>query len=213
MTAKPEVTHRKITSSKGEKLRFIIMATDGRKSLLHPLAQLLIFLSVWDCLTSEEATLLVASHISHRTHSDIAKTDLPKKFRLLPQPKDRLYPAEDLPGTGQRSNGSWVFEGDDNAATHLIRNSIAGADRVRRGELLSLTGKITRRVRDDVTVTCVVADTLELRPDLVLYSLGNSDGSRCMRSSQLVGDSGFGLWRLGLGLNNSKYATFASGHR
>ena len=187
MTAKPEVTYRKITPINGEMLRFVIMATDGRESNpSQPSCPIIDGLTVWDCLTSEEATLLVASHISHRTHSDISKTDLPKLFRLLPQPKDRLYPAEDLPGSGSRSSGSWVFEDDDNAATHLIRNSIAGADRVRRGELLSLTGKITRRVRDDVTVTCVLVCASELTPDVALCFLVNSWDELRARSEEAV---------------------------
>ncbi len=110
---------------------------------------------MWDRITSEESTLLVASHLSHRAHSDIPKTELPKQYPLLPPVKDRPYPAEDLPGTAKRSNGAWVFEGDENAATHLIKNSLAGADRPYRNQLLSMHGEVTRNVRDDITVMCV----------------------------------------------------------
>jgi pyruvate dehydrogenase phosphatase len=60
---------------------------------------------------------------------------------------------QDLPGTGDRAAGSWVYEGDENAATHLIRNSLAGGDRKLRGELLSMHGGVTRWMRDDITVT------------------------------------------------------------
>ena len=38
MTARPEVEHRKINPMNGEKLRFVIMATDGRK-LTEPLIE------------------------------------------------------------------------------------------------------------------------------------------------------------------------------
>ncbi|MGG6497898.1 UNVERIFIED_CONTAM: protein phosphatase 2C family protein, partial [Bacteroidetes bacterium 56_B9] len=31
VTARPEVTHRRINPETGEKLRFVVMATDGRK--------------------------------------------------------------------------------------------------------------------------------------------------------------------------------------
>ena len=37
VTARPEVTHRKLRSETGEKLRFVVMATDGRKLRPYPL--------------------------------------------------------------------------------------------------------------------------------------------------------------------------------
>ncbi|WVQ82583.1 hypothetical protein IAT38_004713 [Cryptococcus sp. DSM 104549] len=138
VTARPEVTYRKLHPETGEQLKFIVMATDG----------------LWDRITSEEATLLTASYLSHPTHSDIPKIALPNLFPLAPPlPADqRPYPAQDLP---QPSAEAWVYEGDANAATHLIRNSLAGADKKTRGELLSLTGKVSRWMRDDITVTVV----------------------------------------------------------
>jgi len=65
----------------------------------------------------------------------------------------RPYPVQEMPGKGKRKVGAWAFEGDANAATHLIRNALGGADRKERGELLSLHGKTTRYFRDDMTVT------------------------------------------------------------
>lgn len=127
--------------------------------------------AVWDNMTSEEATLLLASHLAHPTHSDIHKSTLPQQFPLAPYPGQsadaattpaqqaaltagtRLYPVEDLPGSAPRSNGTWCFAGDDNAATHLIRNSLGGGDKAKRRELLSLKGDVSRWFRDDVTVT------------------------------------------------------------
>jgi pyruvate dehydrogenase phosphatase len=110
---------------------------------------------VWDRITSEEAILLVASYLSHPRHSDIPRKTLPTSFPLRPPlpESERPYPAQDQPGTADRAEGSWVFEGDKNAATHLIRNSLAGGDRKLRGELLSINGKVTRWLRDDITVT------------------------------------------------------------
>ncbi|OCF43111.1 hypothetical protein I317_03080 [Kwoniella heveanensis CBS 569] len=134
VTARPEVTYRKLRNERGERLRFIIMATDG----------------LWDRLTSEEATLLLASYLAHPKHADIAKTTLPTLYPLAEPTSERPYPAQDLP---QPKGESWAFEGDNNAATHLIRNSLAGADRKSRAELLSLSGKVSRWMRDDVTVT------------------------------------------------------------
>ncbi|WVO16054.1 hypothetical protein L204_103719 [Cryptococcus depauperatus] len=138
VTAKPEVAYRKLHSKSGEELKFIIMATDG----------------LWDRLTSEEATLLVASYLAHSSHPPVYKTSLPKLFPLSsPLPLfQRLYPAQNYP---QPEGETWVYEDDSNAATHLIRNSLAGGNLDLRAKLLSLTGKVSRWMRDDVTVTVI----------------------------------------------------------
>ncbi|WVQ72334.1 hypothetical protein IAR50_001885 [Cryptococcus sp. DSM 104548] len=138
VTARPEITYRKLHPESGERLRFIVMATDG----------------LWDRITSEEAALLTASYLSHPTRKPIPKTSLPKLFPLAPPlPKsEQLYPAQELP---QPEGETWVYEGDENAATHLIRNSLAGGDVKLRGELMSLSGKVSRWMRDDVTVSVV----------------------------------------------------------
>lgn len=127
------------------------MATDGCTWIFHFNENA--DQTVWDRMTSEEATLLLASYLSHPTHTDIPKSTLPANFHLMPPMTERLYPAEDLPGSKPRASGAWAYEGDQNAATHLIRNSLGGADRNKRGELLSITGKVTRYLRDDITVT------------------------------------------------------------
>ncbi|KAK6904804.1 hypothetical protein I204_08407 [Kwoniella mangroviensis CBS 8886] len=136
VTARPEVTYRKLKNEDGDQLKFVIMATDG----------------LWDRLTSEESVLLIASYLDHSKHSDISKTELPNLYPLLPSKGERPYPVQDLP---QPKDGSWAYEGDTNAATHLIRNSLAGANRKNRAELLSLNGKVSRWMRDDVTCTVV----------------------------------------------------------
>lgn len=105
-------------------------------------------------MTSEEATLLVASHLSHPTHSSITKKALQQSITLGPyaEGQERLHPVQDLPGTADRTEGAWVFEGDANAATHLIRNSLSGEGEVKRRELLSLKGPMAKCARDDITV-------------------------------------------------------------
>lgn len=109
--------------------------------------------TVWDELTSEEAVLLVASYLRHPARTDLPKTLLPVAFPLVETPaEERKYPVQSLPGQGDRREGSWAYEGDANAATHLIRNSLGGGDRERRARLLSLHGPFTRCKRDDVTV-------------------------------------------------------------
>lgn len=110
--------------------------------------------AVWDRITSEESTLLVASYMAHPSHKPLPKSALPKRFPLAPPPSTRPYPAQDLPApTGEAASDAWVYEGDGNAATHLIRNSLAGGDVKTRGELMSLSGKVSRWMRDDITVT------------------------------------------------------------
>lgn len=142
VTARPEVTFRKLNPHTGEKLRFVVLATDG----------------LWDRITSEESTLLLASYLAHPSHTPLPKSALPKRFPLAPPPPgaERPYPAQDLPApTGEAASDTWVYEGDENAATHLIRNSLAGGDVKTRGELVSLSGKVSRWMRDDITVTVV----------------------------------------------------------
>lgn len=136
VTARPEVTYRPLDTKDGEKLKFVVLATDG----------------LWDCITSEEATLLVAGYLAHAKREDIGKTDLANQIKVK-RTEPAPYPVQDMPGTGKRAQGVWVFEGDENAATHLIRNAQGLGDRKRRGELLSLHGKVARWFRDDTSTT------------------------------------------------------------
>ncbi|KAK4684063.1 pyruvate dehydrogenase phosphatase, partial [Tremellales sp. Uapishka_1] len=138
----PEVTFRKLHPDNGEELKFLIVATDG----------------LWDRLSSEEATLLMAGYLAHPAHSDIPKTDMPKLFQLQPESDERPWPAEASPGMADKASGSWVFEGDTNACTHLIRNSLGGDDRELRRERLSLQGEAGRPARDDITAVVVFFD-------------------------------------------------------
>lgn len=110
--------------------------------------------AVWDRITSEEAALLMAGYLAHPKREDVNKEKLASEITVAAT-EPRPYPVQEMPGTGKRKTGAWAFEGDDNAATHLIRNALGGADRKERGELLSLHGKTARWFRDDMTVTCV----------------------------------------------------------
>jgi hypothetical protein len=94
----------------------------------------------------------MAAYLNHKEHSDIPKPELPKLFPLAaPQPK-RPWPAEPLPGAPGRTEGRWVFENDKNAATHLIRNNLAGnGDRTVRRMVMSLRDNAARQMRDDMT--------------------------------------------------------------
>jgi pyruvate dehydrogenase phosphatase len=94
----------------------------------------------------------MASYLNPPANGAIAKAHMPEQYRLGPPVEPRPYPALPLPATTEENkNGSWVF-GDKNAATHLIRNSLAGGDAQKRNELLSVHGEVTRWLRDDISV-------------------------------------------------------------
>ncbi|WVQ81289.1 hypothetical protein IAT38_003412 [Cryptococcus sp. DSM 104549] len=131
ITAEPEVVWRDLHPDNGEELKFVLLATDG----------------LWDRMTSEEASLLLASHLAAQHSPDVPKDLLPSIFPHTPSlPEDQHpFPKEELATTG-----SWVFE-DDNAATHLVRNSLGGGDRVLRKQFLSMRSPGVRAIRDDIT--------------------------------------------------------------
>lgn len=110
---------------------------------------------MWDKLSSEEACLLAAAYYDKPLQEPIAKMHLPLRYPLVP-PAYRMrrpYPAEPLQGTmGVYAEGQWVFQGDDNAATHLLRNAMGRGDDWERQRMLSLTGPMARSYRDDTTV-------------------------------------------------------------
>ncbi|WVQ80477.1 hypothetical protein IAT38_002582 [Cryptococcus sp. DSM 104549] len=131
VTAEPEVVWRDLHPASGEQLKFVAMSTDG----------------LWDRLTSEEASHLLTAHLSQRKQPDILQSDITSLFpHQDPLPEgEHPYPKQDT-----ATDGSWVFE-DDNAATHLVRNGLGGADRVLRRQMLSVKKPGVRQVRDDIT--------------------------------------------------------------
>ena len=110
---------------------------------------------MWDMLSSEEACLLLAAYYDRPLRDPISKTELPHlyPFTLPLKGSRKPYPAEPLPGTtGVYSKGEWVFKGDDNAATHLIRNGLGRGSDWERQRFLSLTPPWSRKYRDDTSV-------------------------------------------------------------
>lgn len=122
---------------------------------------------MWDKLSSEEACLLAAAYYDRPLQDPIAKTQLTKAYPLAGPPEGvrRPYPAEPFPGTmGVYAEGQWVFQGDDNAATHLLRNAMGRGDDWERQRMLSLVGPMARSYRDDTTVMCVDSSRTMLIP-------------------------------------------------
>lgn len=117
-------------------------------------------------MTSEEAVILVAELLDNQIQGSvdaqgqgpgglIPKWILPfqSKFEdlMASADKDRPYPADAMPGSEGRCKGSWVFK-DQNAATHLVRNSIGDGDEKLRRQMMSAVGDAgVREARDDVT--------------------------------------------------------------
>ncbi|KAE8350092.1 phosphatase 2C-like domain-containing protein [Aspergillus coremiiformis] len=128
LTAEPVVTSTKMDPSKPS---FLIMATDG----------------MWDMLSNQQAVDLVAqwleSRVAERT-SQSGPTDEPFDF-------------------GQFYGVNWKLAErttiqDDNAAVHLLRNSLGGNDHELVSGRLGGISPSARHLRDDMTVQVVFFD-------------------------------------------------------
>ncbi|KAJ9103108.1 hypothetical protein QFC21_002530 [Naganishia friedmannii] len=136
VTARPEVIYKSLAGDAIQgQLKFIVMATDG----------------LWDNITSEEAVGLVATHLAHPKHSPISRSAV--QSSLLPELRESR---DKYPGPRPKEEalgGEWVYQ-DENAATHLIRNSLGTGKRTVY-EMLSMKAPIARWLRDDVTCSVI----------------------------------------------------------
>ncbi|KAJ5212156.1 protein serine/threonine phosphatase 2C [Penicillium cinerascens] len=128
LTAEPVVTSTKIDPNKPS---FLIMASDG----------------IWDMLSNQQAVNLVTKWIE-------ASTGEKRKSELEP-----VYGPFDL---GRFENGvDWKFEEkrttvqDENAAVHLVRNSLGGNHHEMVAGRLAFSSPFSRNQRDDMTVQVV----------------------------------------------------------
>jgi len=142
VTARPEVTHRKLSlppyanpSAKPKStMRFLVLATDG----------------LWDELSSEEVVALVGGHLAG-IKGNVPKAQLPEMVRTTSgSPTVNGKSSEPRRST----EGKWAFV-DDNVCTHLIRNALGGADESKLRKLLSIPAPLSRSYRDDITATVV----------------------------------------------------------
>lgn len=130
ITAEPVVTTADVKAGD-----FLILGCDG----------------LWESLTSEEVVMLVGAWVKEATAKGKKSTE--KKSQLtLPSPpeskeKTIRYQYWQIP--------KQFVNVDSNASTHLIRNALGGADTETMTALLSRTGSLSRRLRDDITVTVV----------------------------------------------------------
>ncbi|KAG7097198.1 hypothetical protein E1B28_004569 [Marasmius oreades] len=133
VTARPVISHRKLSFENPPSRRFIVIATDG----------------LWDALSSQEVVSLVGGFLSG-LRGNIRKCDLPS---LVPT----VTGNPGIDGKEKRTkadDGTWAFV-DDNISAHLIRNALGGGDEFALRRLLSIPAPYSRRYRDDITVTVV----------------------------------------------------------
>jgi pyruvate dehydrogenase phosphatase len=101
-------------------------------------------------MTSEEATLLLTAYSDEPAApaKSITKSQLARKYHYLSPREPRPWPAEDLPGSREGDEtDTWTF-GDENAALHLIRNSLGPGNTDERKWRLSAN---LRKYRDDAS--------------------------------------------------------------
>lgn len=150
VTAEPEITTTKINSERGD---FLILGSDG----------------VFEMLTNEELVGLVAQWIDVKMPENASTTikshDSPGVLqKLFGFSKKDQSTVEDVSSNKdaqkqviRRAAGirpSFTVQ-DDNVATHIIRNALGGADQDQVSMLISIPAPLSRRYRDDLTVTVV----------------------------------------------------------
>ncbi|KAJ3080579.1 hypothetical protein HK102_002959 [Quaeritorhiza haematococci] len=149
VTAEPEVTHYKLspptnnlpTTTKDDKGRdrFLILASDG----------------LYDALSSEECVELVAKYMEKQKM--LGNTvNRPQKGQV------DFFSTTAVKGEDGKKKKNWSFE-DENAATHLIRNALGGADEERVGKLLAIPPPYSRRYRDDMTVAVIFLGDVDVK--------------------------------------------------
>ncbi|KAG0074915.1 hypothetical protein BGZ93_008543 [Podila epicladia] len=154
VTAKPVVRHHKIQPND----RFMVMATDG----------------LWDELTSDEVVQLVGDLLDGKTGQEEIALDREdilaygKKLQSIreqqaiasgheveeqQQQQEEEPTPKDLAAKG--SARKFTFRDHAHAATHLIRNALGGANDDKVAATLSIPSPMSRRYRDDISVTVV----------------------------------------------------------
>lgn len=135
LTAEPVVTSTKIDAGSPS---FLIMATDG----------------LWDMLSSQQAVDLVGkwleSGAAERGSSNLEPAYEPLDF-------GRFWKGMNWKFVGERTTVQ-----DDNAAVHLVRNSLGGNHHELIAGRLAFDSPFSRRVRDDTTVQVVFFNTPNL---------------------------------------------------
>ncbi|KAH9857448.1 phosphatase 2C-like domain-containing protein [Lenzites betulinus] len=153
LTAEPVVTS--IAIRPGD---FLILGSDG----------------LWECLTNEEAVGLVGHWKNLRSgmRSVGGRDPAANSGVVLRSPELPVQRPDAGDGDGDEKDTvryrQWgakkcFVSGDANAATHLLRNALGGADVDLTAALLSLRGTRSRTYRDDITISVVFFDEQDRR--------------------------------------------------
>ncbi|KAG0339281.1 hypothetical protein BG004_006883 [Podila humilis] len=168
VTAKPVVVHHRIKAND----RFLVMATDG----------------LWDKLTSDEVVQLVGELLDGKTgqeelvldRDDIRAKQALNSVRPLYEAKSggiekRQENEEEVAGRPTNHIRKFTFRDHAHASTHLIRNALGGAEDDKVAATLSIPSPMSRRHRDDITVTVVFFGTQENS-----MTLSDATSSQCI---------------------------------
>ncbi|KAF9239110.1 phosphatase 2C-like domain-containing protein [Melanogaster broomeanus] len=135
-TAEPVITTTPIQPGD-----FLILATDG----------------LWESLTSSEAVGLVGRWLEKSKSSDEPKSG-PAQSAYGPEQLPVALEKDDTVRYRQWNATKRFAGGDSNAATHLIRSALGGADNDLTAALLAINSPRSRRYRDDITAVVVFFD-------------------------------------------------------
>ncbi|QLG70320.1 hypothetical protein HG535_0A02580 [Zygotorulaspora mrakii] len=168
VTAKPEITTTKID----QKSKFMVLASDG----------------LFELLSNEEIAGLIVKwmevNIVPKPHSSAPNGKLPK-IKDLSSDKDLLRPAFRYQSTQKRSGPEYLME-DTNVATHLIRNALsAGGRKEYVSTLVSIPSPMSRKYRDDLTVTVVFFGDSDNEPQNIDGSIVVNNGATSQLKSKL----------------------------
>ncbi|KDQ59929.1 hypothetical protein JAAARDRAFT_126972 [Jaapia argillacea MUCL 33604] len=131
LTAVPEVTTFKVMTGD-----FLILATDG----------------LWECLTNEEAVGLTGLWLdrnSQKANENPLPPVVPKDLPVVKSGEDTTVRYRQWAATKRFVNL------DSNAATHLARNALGGADTDLASALFSLRAPRSRTYMDDITAIII----------------------------------------------------------
>ncbi|GCE99114.1 hypothetical protein ZYGM_001770 [Zygosaccharomyces mellis] len=139
VTAKPEITTTKV----GPNSKFMVIGSDG----------------LFELLSNEEVAGLVVrwmeSNISPKVPCDFPKGRLPE-VKDISADSESMRPAFRYKGQQGKKNAAEYLLEDKNVATHLIRNALgAGGNKEYVSTLVSIPSSLSRKYRDDLTVTVV----------------------------------------------------------
>lgn len=134
ITAEPEVTTTTLPAGKNS---FMIMASDG----------------LWDTMSSEQAVDLISRWLEWKESGRPAKPTPPPKGE-----KWDKFQWSEYYSSGWKVVDETITVQDKNAAVHLTRNALGGANQDLVSALLAFKPPYSRWVRDDITVQVVFFD-------------------------------------------------------